>query len=132
VLAASAASYLVSPAALGDTACDPARCADRLSARYLVALAARLVREVAGLMRRATETGKRLPTLAVDTEITFRSAAERAAFTAELMQTVTTLAARYHDPAAPGGRPHRLVIAAHPVPYPSAPSNDPSLTEEKP
>jgi DNA-binding transcriptional ArsR family regulator len=119
VLAASASSYVVSPAALGDTACDPGRCADRLSARYLVALAARLVREVAGLARRAAETGKRLPTLAIDTEITFRSAADRAAFTSELTGAVTALAARYHDPRATAGRPHRLVVAAHPVPAPS-------------
>jgi DNA-binding transcriptional ArsR family regulator len=130
VLAASASSYLVSPAALGDTACDPGRCNDRLSARYLVALAARLVREVAGLMRRAAETGKRLPTLAIDTEITFASAVERAAFTEELARVVTGLAARYHQPSAPDGRPHRLVVAAHPIPA-DAPPTPASPTEER-
>ena len=113
---ATAMSYVVSPAAMGHAACDPGKTRDRLSARYLIALAARLVREVAALARLADETGKRLPTLALDTEIRFRSAAERAAFTGELTAALTDLVARYHDASAPGGRWHRLVVAAHPTP----------------
>ena len=115
-LQASAASYVVSPAALGEAASDPSRVLDRLSARYLVALAARIVREVADLVRRAEAAGKSLPTLAIDSEIRFRSAAERAAFTDELTNAVTSLVGRYHDASAPGGRAHRLVVASHPVP----------------
>jgi DNA-binding transcriptional ArsR family regulator len=118
MLVATAASYVVSPGALGEAASDPRR-ADRLSARYLIALAARIVREVADLARRAEHAGKQLPTLAIDTEIRFRSAAERAAFTDDLAAAVTTLASRYHDESAPGGRRHRLVVAAHPVPEPT-------------
>src|SRR4051794_33758701 len=60
---ASAASYVVSPAALGHVANDPARASDRLSAHYLVALGARVVREVAGLLRGAESQGKHLATL---------------------------------------------------------------------
>jgi hypothetical protein len=97
-------------------AADPDRGADRLSASYLIALAARVVREVGALLRRAGEAGKRLPTLSIDTEIRFRSAADRAAFSSELANAVTTLAARYHDASAPGGRSHRLVVVAHPIP----------------
>jgi DNA-binding transcriptional ArsR family regulator len=115
---ATAAAYVVSPAALGEAASDPDRIADRLSARYLVSLAARIVREVGDLARRAEQAGKRLPTLALDTEIRFRSAAERAAFTDELASAVTALVSRYHDESAPGGRRQRLVVAAHPVPAP--------------
>jgi hypothetical protein len=66
-------------------------------------------------MRRAHETGKRLATLSIDTEVRFRSAEERAAFTDELTRAVTGLVARYHDPSASGGRSHRLVVAAHPL-----------------
>jgi len=113
VLQATAAAYVVSPAALGSSAADPDETPDRLSARYLVALAGRLVREVGGLARRATATGKRLPTLAIDTEIRFRSAEDRAAFADELTATVIDLASRYHHD---DGRPHRLVVAAHPKP----------------
>jgi len=116
VLAATASSYVVSPAALGDAASDPAKASDRLSARYLVAVAARIVREVAALLRLADAEDKRLATLTLDAEVRFRSAAERAAFTEELAAAVARLVARYHDPAAPGGRPHRLMVAAHPLP----------------
>jgi DNA-binding transcriptional ArsR family regulator len=116
LLVASAASYVVSPGALGDAAVDPGRAQDRLSAGYLIALAARIVREVAGLARRAERTGKRLPVLTLDTEIRFRSAAERSAFTDELAAAVTGLVSRYHDGSAPGGRTYRLLAAAHPLP----------------
>ena len=91
--------------------------ADRLSAGYLVSLAARVVREVGVLWRRAQELDKRMPTLSIDTEIRFRSATERAAFSQELTQAVTSLVARYHDASAPGGRSHRLVLLAHPLPH---------------
>jgi hypothetical protein len=117
LLVATAASYVVSPGALGDAATDPARASDRLSARYLVALAARLVREVGDLARRADQTGRRLSTLSIDTEVRFRSAAERAAFAADLTTAVNALVSRYHDESAPAGRRHRLVVAAHPLPH---------------
>jgi DNA-binding transcriptional ArsR family regulator len=119
VMVASAASYIVSPTALGPVAADPERGADRLSASYLIALAARIVREVSSLVRRAGEAGKRLPTLSIDTAITFTSAADRAAFTEELTDAVTKLVGRYHDAKTPGGRAHRLVIVAHPLPQDS-------------
>ncbi|WP_437930170.1 helix-turn-helix domain-containing protein [Sorangium sp. So ce291] len=119
LLVASAASYVVSPGALGPAAADPARTADRLSASYLIALGARVVREVSDLVRRAREADKHLATLAIDTEVRFRSPAERAAFSHELTRAVTSLVARYHDESAPGGRPHRLVIVAHPTPTPN-------------
>ncbi len=115
---ASAASYVVSPGALGEVASDPARTSDRLSARYLIALAGRVIREVGVLTRRAGEQDRRVATLAIDTEIRVRSAAERAAFADDVAAAVSALAARYHDESAPGGRPHRLLVAAHPVPQP--------------
>ncbi|MGH8933480.1 MAG: helix-turn-helix domain-containing protein [Egibacteraceae bacterium] len=113
VLRATAASYVISPAALGETAADPDRTADHFSARYLIALAGRMVREVGSLARRADAAGKRLPTMTIDTEIRFRSATDRAAFADELTAAVLDLAARYHHH---DGRPHRLVVAAHPKP----------------
>jgi DNA-binding transcriptional ArsR family regulator len=116
LLVADAASYLVSPAALGPAAPDPARTADRLSASYLIALAARVVREVGGLLRRSQAANQALATLSLDTEIRFRSASDRAAFTRELTDVVRTLVARYHDSGAPGGRAHRVVVLAHPLP----------------
>ena len=119
LLVATAASYIVSPGAMGPVAVDPGRSADRLSASYLIALAARIVREVNDLLGRARQIDKRLPTLSLDTVIRFRSAADRAAFSNDLAKAVTSLAARYHDESAPGGRAHRLVIVAHPLPHKS-------------
>ena len=45
----------------------------------------------------------------------FASAKERAAFAAELAESVNGLVARYHDESAAGGRPHRFVVALHPT-----------------
>jgi DNA-binding transcriptional ArsR family regulator len=121
LLVATAASYVVSPSALGPIAVDPDRDVDRLSASYLIALGARVVREVGDLVRRAAAARKRLATLAVDTEVRFRSPTDRAAFSAELAEAITKLVAKYHDESAPGGRVHRLVVVAHPLPRPSEP-----------
>lgn len=116
LMVASATSYVVSPAALGPIGADPARAGDRLSASYLIALAARIIREVGSLWARARLSDKRLATLSLDTVIRFKSPADRAAFTSELASAIASLAARYHDEAAPGGRPHRLVVASYPAP----------------
>ncbi|WP_432546688.1 winged helix-turn-helix domain-containing protein [Kineococcus sp. SYSU DK004] len=113
VLQASAASYVVSPAAVSASAADPGATDDQRSAGYLVALAGRLVCEVGALARRARTSGERLPTFTVDTRIGFRSAADRAAFADDLTAAVLELAARYHHD---DGRPHRLLVAAHPLP----------------
>jgi len=116
LLVATAASYVVSPGALGPIAADPSREVDRLSASYLIALGARVVGEVGDLVRRAKDTGKRLATLAVDTEVRFRSASDRAAFSNELTEAVAKLVSKYHDESAPGGRLHRVTVVAHPLP----------------
>jgi DNA-binding transcriptional ArsR family regulator len=116
LMVASAAAYVVSTSALGPVGADPDRTADRLSAGYLIALGARLVREIGTLRRAAVDAGKSLATLAIDTEIRFRSPTDRASFTRELTEAITMLAARYHDEVAPQGRSHRLVVAAHPSP----------------
>ncbi len=115
-LVATASSYVVSPGALGPVAADPARGMDRLSASYLIALAARVVREVGQLLRRSEELDKRLATLSIDTEVRFRSTEDRAAFSSELTGAVAALVSRYHDESAPGGRRHRLMIGAYPKP----------------
>lgn len=115
-MVATASSYVVSPGALGAVAADAGKQLDRLSASYLVSLAARIVSEVGDLVRRSRDTGKRLATLSIDSEIRFRSAADRAAFSKELAGAVSELVARYHDDAVPDGRRHRLVVLAHPLP----------------
>lgn len=114
VLRASAPAFVISPAALADLAPDPSRSPDQLSARWLLALAARLLREVGELVRGARKAGKPLATFAIDGEVRFADAADRAAFADELGAAVRELVARYHDEGAPGGRRHRIVVALHP------------------
>ena len=119
LLVSSANAFIVSPAALGPAAVDPARSRDRLAASYLIALGARIVREVGELWRLARQADKHLATLSVDTELRFASPEARAAFTRYLTEAVTELVGRYHDASAPNGRPHRLVVVSHPIPTPS-------------
>src|SRR5919205_1523673 len=114
VMRATAASYVISPTALADVAPDPDRAPDQLSARWLLALAARLVREVGELISRAKAARRPLATFAIDSEIRFASAADRAAFAAELADAVTGLVGKYHDESAKGGRKHRVLVALHP------------------
>jgi len=114
VLRATASSYVISPLALAAVAPDPDRSSDRLSARWLLALAARLVKDVGSLITGADKAKKRVATFAVEGEIRFASAQDRAAFAEELATAVAGLIGRYHDESAEGGRKHRLVVAVHP------------------
>ena len=115
LVVAKAGSFMISPKALGPIGADPALEVDRLSASYLIALAARVVREVSALIRGALDAKKHLATLSIDTVIRFRSAADRAEFTAALTSSVNRLVAKYHDESALGGRSHRLLLMAHPI-----------------
>jgi DNA-binding transcriptional ArsR family regulator len=126
VMRATAASYVISPAALAAAQPDPSRAPDRLSAYWLLAVASRLVREVGNLITGATKARKRLATFALDGEVRFASAADRAAFSEELTNAITVLMGKYHDEAAERGRDHRVIVAVHP-----SVKTDPVTTEAK-
>lgn len=113
---ATGRAYLVSAQALGSLVEGAAEATDRFSAAYVVAVAARALREVTRLRHAADAAGKRLATLTLDTEIRFATAADRAAFTEELAREIARLTAKYHDASAPRGRLHRLVAFAYPKP----------------
>src|SRR6201986_3872075 len=93
---ASAAAYVISPAALPALAPDPTRSPDRLSARWLLALAARLVRETGALINGAARAGKPLATFGLDAAVRFARPADRAAFAAELTDAVAGPGTQYH------------------------------------
>ena len=114
VMRATAASYVISPVALAAVSPDPAMSPDRLSARWLLAVAARLVQDVGELITGADRARKRVATFAIDVNVRFASASDRAAFAEELAATVNGLVGKYHDERAPGGRDHRVVLALHP------------------
>lgn len=115
VFQATAASYVISPTALSAVAPDPSHQPDQRSARWLLAVAGRLVSEVGELITRSSAAGKPLATLGIDSEVRFASAKDRAAFAEELSEAVNGLVAKYHDESAPDGRSHRFVVALHPT-----------------
>ena len=115
IVVASASSYVLAPDVLGPTAARPER-VDRLSSRYLIAVAGRLISEVGALARAARKAGRPLATLTIDTEIRFADARARSEFTRELADSIAELCARHHDETSADGRWHRVVLAAHPRP----------------
>jgi DNA-binding transcriptional ArsR family regulator len=112
VMRGIARSYVISPAALAAVQPDPAQFPDRLSATWLLALAARLMRDIGALITATTKARTPLATYALATEIRFGSATEHAAFAEELAATITALITKYHDDNAPTG--DQLVVAVHP------------------
>jgi DNA-binding transcriptional ArsR family regulator len=116
VMQATSGALVVSPQAWALVAPDPDREPDKLSAQWLLALAVRLLREVGRLV--TTAGSRRVATFAIDGGITFATAADRAAFTRELGESVRDLVAKYHSDE---GRPHRLVVALHPAMPPEQP-----------
>jgi hypothetical protein len=87
------------------------------------------VQEVGTLVKKAAQTGQRLATLSIATDIRFANAEQRAAFSQELAATVAALAARYHDPSAPGGRWHRIVAVAYPSSGDAASPSNPTAPQ---
>ena len=114
VLRATARRYVISPEVLGEIGEDPAAVRDRFSSSYLVAVAARTIRDVAGLRDAAEAAGQRLPTLTLESEVRFASAAERNGFAKELSDALARLIVKYHNADAPGGRRFRVTLGAYP------------------
>ena len=114
---ATAKHYLISPDVLGKLGlgAESGAGADRFSSAYLITSAARAIRELALLRVRADKARQRLATLTMESSIRFRSAADRNAFAEELGAAVTTLAAKYHDETAEGGRTFRFLLAGWPA-----------------
>ena len=122
LLQSRARSYVVDPAALGPVQSPPSESVrDRFSSAYLIAAAARTIRDVARLRRGADRAGKKLATLTLETEIHFDTPAAQEAFLDELSDAVAGLAAKYQRPSGQGGRTYRLTVASHPaVPTPES------------
>jgi len=114
ILRPTARAYVVSPALLESSSTESPQLRDRFSSSYLLASAARTVRDAAALLRGAARAKKALATFTLETEVSFESPAARAAFATELSEAVARLVARYHDDR-PGSRAFRFVIGGHPV-----------------
>lgn len=117
VLRTKAASYLVAPRVLGALAAEPGEVAgaDRFAWSYLVAVAAKAIRDLAALGQRAERSGKKLPTFCLQSRVRFASKARQEAFARELTEAVERIVAKHHDDEAPGGRRFELFLGAYPT-----------------
>lgn len=117
VLRATARHYVIDPGALGALGTgEPGRLQDRFSATYLIALAARAIRELAALREGAGKARKRLATFSMETDVALAAPADFQAFAEEVAQAVAQVAARHQNDRAPKGRRFRLVLGAYPIP----------------
>ena len=119
-----AASYLISPAALGPLAGDPERVGDTVSSTYLMAVAGQVLREVADLRVEADAARKRLPTLTLQAEVRFASPAAQHGFARDLTRELARLVRKYHDERSPSGRRFRVVAGAYPAPRRPTPTRE--------
>ncbi|MDB4910956.1 MAG: transcriptional regulator, ArsR family, partial [Gemmatimonadetes bacterium] len=114
LLQSTATRFFLGPHALGPIALDPAMAQDQLSSTYLITAAYRAMLDVSDLQKRARSAEKKLPTLTLESEVAFESAAEQAAFAEELTACVKTLSAKYGASIVPSARKLRIVALAHP------------------
>ena len=124
VMRAKARHWLIDPGALAGLADEPLPPADRFSATYLVALAARAIREVAGLIGKAAGSRKRLATLAIDADVTLARPADFPAFAEDLARAVGEVIARHTDDTTAGARRFRIVAGAWPAKDEKPSTND--------
>ncbi|GAA5227948.1 winged helix-turn-helix domain-containing protein [Paeniglutamicibacter antarcticus] len=115
LMQATAASYMISPTSIAALSPAPESMKSEFSATWLLALAARTMREVGSLILGARKTGRTFGTFSIDADLVFANAHERAAFSRDLGLAVAELGAKYHDKNAVSGRAHRLVVAMHPT-----------------
>lgn len=112
---ATARFYVIDPAVLGELGADPEKVQDHFSSAYLVAVAAKTIRDLGVLRMRAEKAGKRLATFTLQTELRFASAGERSAFAEELANEVARLVAKYHNDQAAGGRSFQFFLGGYPA-----------------
>ena len=87
----------------------------RFSSARLVVQCARTIREIGQLAGDEAEAGRKLPSLALDSEVAFDNPDDQQAFSIELNEMLAALVARYGS-ASPGATRFRLVAAAYPKP----------------
>lgn len=114
VMRAVATRFVVDPAALGELGAEPAEAGDRFSSAYLIALAARAIRELADLREKAADEEKRLASAALQAEVRLGRPADFQAFVDDLSGAVAEVVARHHDERAPA-RPFRVIAGAYPT-----------------
>lgn len=116
IVRAVGTAYLIDPSALGiASAPDPESFRDRFSSSYLVSVAAKAIRDVALLRRRAAGVDKKLATFSMHADIRFASPEALHGFTEDLANSVAQCIARHHDESTPGGREFRFFVGSYPT-----------------
>lgn len=128
ILITVARKFVISPEALGPIGVGRHSLSDQLSSSGLISVAARMVSDVGALAEEAVRERKRLPTLALETEVRFASAAAQSAYASELAAFLTALEAKHGIDGAAPGRSFRFVVCGHP----SATADDISPPPERP
>jgi biotin operon repressor len=130
----SARAFLLAPEVLGPMGPDAAHETDKLTAAYLLMLAARMQQEAGCASREARAQGKRLPVLTIDSEICFESAEQRARFASALTDAIAKVIAHHTSPSdppdrKPARRRYRLALGCYPIPGKSASERGTPRTE---
>lgn len=115
ILEPTAEAFLISPETLGQLAPQPDSNLDKLSARYLLALAARLILELGKISRKAIRQKKKISVLGMNTHIRFADPAVRKEFSDELLTCLGQLVTKYHDEHSKGGRSFEMMIGIYPT-----------------
>lgn len=111
---ASARAYIVATGVLGEAAHHPAVAQDDAAAEQLVALCSRAQHDLARLIDAADDAGVRVRTISLHGDVSFQSAAQRAAFMRELTGAINGVVARYND--AGSGGAFRFLLGCYPIP----------------
>jgi len=112
----TAQAFLLGGGVLGPMSADTAGSGDKMTAAYLMVLAAQMQREASGAWREAHAAGKRLPVLSLDAEVHFATSAARARFAQALTDSITKAVAEHATPGRGAARPYRLVLGCYPIP----------------
>jgi hypothetical protein len=116
----TARAFLLAPGLLGAMEPDARAAADKMSAAYLLTLAAQMQAEAGRAWQESHAAGARMPVLTLDTEIAFASAEQRGRFADALAAAVTRVVAEHTQPAdgtaGSGARRFRLALGCYPLP----------------
>lgn len=83
--------------------------------------------DVSELQKRAHSSAKRLPTLTLEAEVSFESAADQSVFASELTAIIKTLSTKYAASNTSMARKFRIVMLSHPTIDRTADSTLPEL-----
>lgn len=116
----SARAFVLAPELLGPLYDAALPAGDKLTAAYVMSMASLVQREIGRAWHEAQAAGRSLPVLALDSEITFPTAAARAAFAAALTAAITRVVADHGTTpprsAEQRARRYRLTLSCYPIP----------------